>query len=434
MARLIESFHEFKLNKQLLAAVEAKGYTVPTTVQMKAIPTILAGQDVMGIAQTGTGKTAAYLLPLLKILSHAQGPDPRALILVPTRELAMQVGKELGDFASFTDIRYAVIYGGTGPKTQIENVTRGIDALVATPGRLIELYQNGHVQLKKIKVFILDEAERLMDMGFISQLHRILEVVPRKRQNLLFSATMSDLVMKIAGDFLSFPTVIHVEPEQKTAITVSQEVYMTPNRKTKLNLLAHLLKDQEAFRKVIIFCKTKQEATNLFKYLERHHGVEQVRVIHGNKSQQTRINAVRDFKDMEMRLLICTDVAARGLDIPDVSHVINFDVPLIAGDYVHRIGRTGRALQPGASITFCNSADQYYLKKIEKLIRQRIPVTVIPAGVFIEVTGYDEKQEIDREIDRQKKKENPEFAGAFHEKKHPAKSKATSGAWQGKRK
>lgn len=434
MANLITTFHDFKLNPQLVRATEEKGYSIPTTIQQQAIPRILAGQDVMGIAQTGTGKTAAFLLPVLKRLSHAQGMDPRCLIVLPTRELAMQVHKELVEFAKYTDLRSAVVYGGTGSKKQIEQLEKGVDLLVGTPGRLLELYSDGHVNLRKILAFVLDEAERLMDMGFIGQLHRILEVVPRKRQNLLFSATMSDLVKKIAGDFLSFPTVIHVEPEQKTASTVSQEVYQVPNLKTKMNLLEHLLKNEVEFRKVMIFCKTKEAATHLFKYLSRRYGEEMVRVVHGNKSQQSRIHAVNDFKREDVRLLISTDVAARGLDIPAVSHVINFDVPLIAEDYVHRIGRTGRAFLTGVSITFCHEADVYFLRKIEKLIQLKIPVKLIPSGVFIEQTPYEEKQALAREMDRQRRKEDPEFQGAFHEKKALTNSKNKRGKGNGKRK
>lgn len=434
MAELAVTFKDFKLNRQLVDATTEKGFSVPTPIQQKAIPAILAGQDIMGIAQTGTGKTAAYLLPVIKILSHAQGMEPRALILLPTRELAMQIGVEALAFSKHTDLRSTVVYGGAGPKTQIENIAKGIDLIIATPGRLLELYMAGHLILKKIKIFVLDEAERLMDMGFIRQLHSILEVVPRKRQNLLFSATMSELVKKIAGDFLRFPTVIHIEPEQRTAISVSQGIYNTPNRKTKLNLLDFLLKDEAVFNKIIIFCKTKEEATNLYKFLGRKYGEQQVRVIHGNKAQQTRINSIKDFTEKNIRLLICTDVAARGLDIPAVSHVINFDVPLISEDYVHRIGRTGRALLPGASLTFCNEADVYHLLKIQKLIKQRIPVIPLDPKVFIETTGYDEQQEINREIDRQKRKEDPLFQGAFHEKKIIRDKKIKSGKRQGKRK
>ena len=263
----------------------------------------------------------------------------------------------------------------------------------------------------------MDEADKMMDMGFIGKIHRILEVVPRKRQNLLFSATMSDLVHKIAGDFLAFPTVIEVTAQATPAQTVEQQLYRIPNLKTKINLLQHLLKDDEALTRLIIFCKTKAVADNVFSFLQRKYGEDQVRVIHANKGQNTRINSIHAFKEGTIRMLVATDVAARGLDVSQVSHVINFDVPVVIEDYVHRIGRTGRAAQTGVAITFCNESEEYYLRKIEKLIRQSIPEKEIPAGVFVETTGFEERQAIAREIDAQKRKENPAFKGAFHEKK-----------------
>jgi ATP-dependent RNA helicase RhlE len=412
----VNSFVDFKLNKQLLNAIADLGYIQPTEIQQRSIPAILGGQDVMGVSQTGTGKTAAYLLPLLRILNFAQGNEPRALIIVPTRELSIQVGNTLKDLTKYTDLRYAVVFGGQGAKSQIEAIKTGIDILVASPGRFLELYSDGHIHPKKIKHLVLDEAERLMDKSFISQFHRILEIVPQKRQNLLFSATMSDLVRKISGDFMDFPTEIHIAPEVKTAETVSQEYYEVPNLRTKLNLLEHLLV-QEDFKKVIIFCKTKAIASNIGKYLERIYGEENIRTIHGNKTQQTRINAMLAFRGEDIRLLVTTDVAARGLDIPDVTHVINFDTPIIYEDYVHRIGRTGRAFKTGQSITFVSPADNYHLEKISKLIKQRIPKKELPSEVKVVSTLFDEQQEMAREIDSQKKKENPEYQGAFHEKK-----------------
>ncbi len=416
----MKSFTELKLTRQILNAVDDLNYTTPTAIQEKAIPVILSGQDVIGIAQTGTGKTAAYLLPLLRLLNYAQGNEPRALILAPTRELAIQIANTIKDLCKYTDLRYAVAYGGSGAKLQIEAIEKGIDILIASPGRFLDLYLAGNVIVKKIKFLVLDEAERLMDISFISQFHRILEILPRKRQNLLFSATMSDLVQRIAGDFLNFPVLINIEPERKTAETVSQLVYEVLNFDTKINLLNHLLEDETLFNKVIIFCKTKSEATNIGKYLLRKQGEEKVRVIHGNKTQQTRINAMQAFREEPIRILVTTDVASRGLDVIDVSHVINFDVPLVYEDYVHRIGRTGRAFKTGHSITFVTMADEYHLKKIEKLIQQKIPRLPLPEKIFIEKTPYDEKQEMLKEIDRQIRKENPEFLGAFHEKKNSA--------------
>jgi len=412
-----KTFADFKFNKQILNAIEEAGYTDPTPIQQKAIPPILAGQDVMGVAQTGTGKTAAFVLPVLMKLKYAQGSDPRALILSPTRELAMQIEAHIQLFAKYTDLRTVVLYGGLGPKTQIAQLEKGVDIVVATPGRFLDLYLAGHLITKSLNALVMDEADKMMDMGFIGKLHRILEVVPRKRQNLLFSATMSDLVHKIAGDFLEFPTVVEVTEQATPAQTVSQTRYNVPNLKTKINLLQHLLKDDEAVNRLIVFCKTKAVADNVFHFLERRYGTENVRVIHANKGQNTRINAINAFKEGNVRILVATDVAARGLDVSNVSHVISFDVPIVIEDYVHRIGRTGRAYQTGDAITFCNPAEEYYIHKIEQLIRQQIPVSDIPEEVFIEKTGFEERQAIAREIDAQKRKDNPEFQGAFHEKK-----------------
>ncbi|KGE15193.1 DEAD/DEAH box helicase [Sphingobacterium deserti] len=416
------SFEDFKLNRQLLNAIEEAGYSTPTEIQQKAITPILAGQDVMGIAQTGTGKTAAFVLPLLMKLKYAQGQDPRALILSPTRELAMQIEENVRTFSTYLDLRTIVLYGGLGPKTQKEQLAQGCDIIVATPGRFLDLYLEGDINLKSLKFLVMDEADKMMDMGFIGKIHRILEVVPRKRQNLLFSATMSELVRKISGDFLAFPTVIEVTEQATPAQTVSQSLYEVPNLKTKLNLLQYLLLDSESFHRIIVFCKTKNVADNVFHFLERKYGDEHVRVIHANKGQNTRINSINAFKEGFIRILVATDVAARGLDVSNVSHVFNFDVPIVVEDYVHRIGRTGRAYNEGDAITFCNPAEFYYIEKIEKLIRQEIPRKEFPANVFVENTGFEEKQDIAREIDAQKRKENPDFKGAFHEKKHAHKS------------
>lgn len=411
------SFEDFKLNRQILNAIADAGYTEPTPIQQKAIAPVLAGQDMMGIAQTGTGKTAAYVLPMIMKLKYAQGNDSRALILAPTRELAMQIEENIRLFAKYTDLRTVVIYGGLGPKTQIAQLEKGVDILVATPGRFLDLYLDGHIVTKSLQFLVLDEADKMMDMGFIGSIHRILEVVPRKRQNLLFSATMSELVHKISGDFLKFPIVVEVDEQATPAKTVSQILYKVPNMKTKINLLQHLLKNDEEFHRLIIFCKTKTVADNIYKFLERRYGEEDIRVIHANKGQNTRINSITAFKEGAVRILVATDVAARGLDVTSVSHVINFDVPIIIEDYVHRIGRTGRAFNTGDAITFCTPAEEYYVRKIEKLIRQPIPVAELPEGVFVEETPYEERQAIAREIDMQKRKDNPEFKGAFHEKK-----------------
>lgn len=416
------SFEDFKLNKQIQSAIAEAGYTEPTEIQQKAITPVLAGQDIMGIAQTGTGKTAAYVLPILMKLKYAQGEDPRALILSPTRELAMQIAEHIRMFSTYLDLRTVLIYGGLGPKTQKELLSKGCDIVVATPGRFLDLYLSGDIVTKNLKFLVLDEADKMMDMGFIGKIHRILEVVPRKRQNLLFSATMSALVRKISGDFLAFPTVVEVTEQATPATSVSQSLYSVPNLKTKINLLNYFFKHDERFSRVIVFCKTKAVADNIFTFLERRYGADEVRVIHANKGQNTRINSINAFKEGRVRILVATDVAARGLDVSQVSHVINFDVPIVIEDYVHRIGRTGRASHTGDAITFCNPAEEYYVAKIEKLIRQKIPRQDVPPELLAETTPFEERQAIAREIDAQKRKENPEFKGAFHDRKFASKS------------
>ncbi|MBC8052699.1 MAG: DEAD/DEAH box helicase [Sphingobacteriaceae bacterium] len=412
-----QSFEDFKLNPQILNAVADAGFTTPTPIQQKAIAPILSGQDIMGIAQTGTGKTAAFVLPILMKLKYAQGEDARALILAPTRELAMQIEEHIQLFAKYTDLRTIVIYGGLGPKIQKAKLAKGVDILVATPGRFLDLYLARDINTRSLQIMVMDEADKMVDMGFIGSIHRILEVVPRKRQNLLFSATMSDLVHKIAGDFLKFPVIVEASAPATPAQSVNQVLYYVPNNKTKINLLQHLLKNEE-FSRLIVFCKTKTTADNIFKFLERRYTLDEIRVIHANKGQNTRINSMNAFKEGGVRALVATDVASRGIDVSNVSHVINFDVPIIIEDYVHRIGRTGRANNIGEAITFCNEAEKYYIQKIEKLIRQQIPIQNIPEGVFIEETPYEERQQIAKDIDNQKRKENPDFKGAFHEKKN----------------
>ncbi len=414
---MAEGFEDFKFNKQILTAIADAGYASPTPIQHKAIPPILNGQDVLGIAQTGTGKTAAYVLPILMKLKYAQGEHPRALIVAPTRELAMQIEENIKAFAINTDLRVVVLYGGLGPKTQIEQVKKGADIIVATPGRFLDIYLAGHLVTKMLQTLVLDEADKMMDMGFMPQINRILEVVPVKKQNLLFSATMSDKVQQLSGNFLKFPTVIEITPQATPAQTVQQFLFHVPNVKTKINLLKKLLDVENGISKLIIFCKTRNSAEDVYKFLLRKYGEKVVKVLHANKGQNTRINSMNAFKNNEVKILVATDVAARGIDVSDVSHVINFDVPVVIEDYVHRIGRTGRAYNLGEAITFCNPAELYYIQKIEKLIRQTIVAKDIPVDVFVESTPYEEKQEQAKEIDMQKRRENPDFKGAFHEKK-----------------
>ena len=407
---------DFKLNKQLFQAIEEAGFSLPTEVQQKCIPLILGGQHVIGIAQTGTGKTAAYMLPLLMKVKYAQGADPRALILVPTKELAVQVLTQAQQLSKYTDLRIAALYGGVGAKAQIEVLNKGIDIIVATPGQFLELYLRNEIPSKQIKTLVIDEADRMMDMGFMHQLRKIFEVIPSKKQNLLFSATFSDRIEKLSQEFLEFPIRVEVTPQATAAKQVEQEVYYISNLRTKINFLEYLLADQETFNRVMIFARTKENADNVFKYLERKK-LGPIRVIHSNKGQNSRINAMNEFKQGQLRILVSTDVASRGIDVEKVSHVINFDVPSHYEDYVHRIGRTGRAFQEGKAITFATKVELYHITRIEKLIREKIPVKKLPDKIKIEETSTEEAQVMAREIDRQKKREDPEYGGAFHERK-----------------
>jgi ATP-dependent RNA helicase RhlE len=407
---------DFKLNKQLLDAVVDAGFENPTEVQEKCIPLILGGQQVIGIAQTGTGKTAAYLLPVLMKAKFAQGTDPRVLILVPTKELVVQVAAQVAALSKYTDLRTVHLYGGVGPKTQIDNIKAGVDIVVATPGRFLELYQRNELAPKQIKTLVLDEADRMLDMGFMPQLRKIFEVIPSKRQNLLFSATFPQRVERLSQEFLEFPVRVEITPPATVPTKVEQELYWVPNSRTKINFLEYVLQDKETFNRVMVFARTKDAANDIFKFIERK-GYGPAKVVHSNKGQNSRINAVTEFKDGKLRVLVSTDVASRGIDVTNVSHVINFDVPIVYEDYVHRIGRTGRAFQSGKAITLVTDSEKYHIDKIQKIIREKIPIKKLPDQVLIAETPREELQDMAREVDRQKRYEDPEFKGAFHEKK-----------------
>jgi ATP-dependent RNA helicase RhlE len=411
----MSTFEDLKITRQFLNAIEDSGYTTPTEIQIKAIPPITAGQDVIGIAQTGTGKTAAYLLPLLQKLKYTQGTEARCLILVPTKELVVQVERTLSALAAYTDLRWVALFGGIGPKAQIEKLDSGVDVIVATPGRFLELYAKGKIAVKKIKHIVLDECDRMMDMGFWPQLRDVQEKIPQKKQQLLFSATFPEKVERLADNFLLFPTRIEVTPQATPASTVEQQLYEAANFRTKLALLEHLLRN-ESFRRVMVFVSTKEIASNIFKYFERKP-IGEMRLLHSNKAQNARINAIDDFKSGEVRLLISTDVSARGIDVFEVSHVINFNIPTHYEDYVHRIGRTGRAFKTGVAISFMDLSEAYHIRKIQQLIKQTILRIPLPEGVEEFETPKPEFQLQMREIDRQKRLDDPEFQGAFHEKK-----------------
>ncbi len=411
------TFADLKITRQFLNAIEDLGFDQPTPIQIKAIPAIRSGQHVIGIAQTGTGKTAAYMLPVLQKIKYAQGTAARCVILVPTKELVVQVTEQVEQLTKYTDIRTEGIYGGVGRKSQAKSVNEGVDVLVSTPRRLLELYEFENVMLRKVEVLILDEADRMMDMGFMPQINTLLDIIPTKKQNLLFSATFSPRVEELSWNFMDFPVKIEVTPEATPVETVEQVRYDVPNFQTKLNLLAHLLEDEEVFHRIIIFTKTKSAADRVYKRLSKGDNKEHVRLIHSNKGQNTRINSFNDFKEGSVRILVSTDVMARGIDIKEVSHVINFDVPSVHEDYVHRIGRTGRAFRTGAAITFVTKSDKYHLLKIEEKIRMFIPMEELPSEVEVTETPFEENQLIERALDAQKKKADPNYQGAFHEKK-----------------
>lgn len=416
------TFEDLKIAKSILTVLDDIGFHEPTPVQVEAIPKINSGVNVVGVAQTGTGKTAAYLLPLLTKLKKPEGVDPRVVILVPTRELSIQVGEDIEELTGMSELRHVSIYGGVGWTKHAALLQAGVDILVATPGRMRELYHAGALSLKKVKHLVIDEADRMLDMGFLPQLRQLLEVIPPKRQNLLFSATFSESVGKMVEEFLDHYEKVEVARSATPAELVTQLAYKVPNYRTKLNLIQYLLEDEEKFNRVIIFVNTKEHAEEVFKTIKRKAEGEK-RILHSNKGQNARINAIKAFKNGEIRILITTDVSARGLDASLVSHVINFDLPGNYEDYVHRIGRTARAGNKGDAISLIDPPDEWHLHKIEELIRMKLPLLNLPAGVEIVDSEFDEKQEMAREIDRQRKIDDPTFKGAFHSKKGKLNSK-----------
>lgn len=409
-------FEELKVTRQYLNAMEEMGFKRPTPIQEKVIPLAKSGTDIIGIAQTGTGKSAAFLLPIFDKLKCAEGDDPRAIILVPSRELVTQMVDHARVLAKYTDIRIEAVYGGKGSlQKQREALSNGVDVVIGTPGRFMELYFEQYLVLKKVRTMVIDEADRMMDMGFINQIRDILEVVPRKRQNLLFSATFSDYVERLTHEFLEFPKRIEIAPQATPIHLVKQIAYRLPNIKSKINMLAHLMEEHN-MDKVMVFCKTKLNAETISKYFGRTLA-DDVKVLHGNKGQNNRLNVMEAFRNQEIKMLVTTDVTARGIDIPDVTHVVNFDVPILPEDYVHRIGRTGRAGKKGVAITLISQPEMFGLKKIEKLIGKHLEILPTPEGVETEEFLPGEQKAMARELDFQKRKADPTYKGAFHEKK-----------------
>ncbi len=368
------NFAGLELAQPILRAIADEGYTTPTPIQGKSIPPLLEGRDLLGVAQTGTGKTAAFALPLLhRLADNAGKPHPRqplALILAPTRELAGQIGDSFRTYGRHLHLRTGVVFGGVSIRRQIQTLARGVHVLVATPGRLIDLMNRGDLRLDAVEVFILDEADRMLDMGFIRDVKKITAALPKRRQTLLFSATMPKSVQGLAADLLSNPVRVEAAPASTTVEKVDQRVLFVPKDK-KRALLGELLNDKDMAR-VLIFTRTKHSANRVARHLH-DRGIHSD-AIHGNKAQNARQRALDGFRSGRIRALVATDIAARGIDVEGVTHVINFDLPNDPESYVHRIGRTARAGAAGIAISFCDSGERAYLRDIEKTIRQNVPV------------------------------------------------------------
>ncbi|MDX1651374.1 MAG: DEAD/DEAH box helicase [Brumimicrobium sp.] len=368
------TFKELNLSSELLKALDETGYTTPTPIQAQAIPVVLEGKDVLGCAQTGTGKTAAFVIPMLEQIAGSKNPDSkrkvRGLIVTPTRELAIQIGENFREYGKYTKINCTVIFGGVKQGKQTASLKNGVDVIVATPGRLLDLMQQGFISLKDIEHFVLDEADRMLDMGFIHDVKKILKHLPQKRQSLFFSATMSPEIIKLSNEILDRPIEIAVTPKSSTAEIINQSIYFV-DKGNKNQLLIHLLEDPK-LTSVLVFTRTKHGADKVVKVLNKSN--IKAAAIHGNKSQNARQKALGDFKDQKIRVLVATDIAARGIDIDELAYVINYELPNVAESYVHRIGRTGRAGSAGTAIAFCDATEIPYLKDIEKLIKQKITV------------------------------------------------------------
>ncbi|HZH03797.1 MAG TPA: DEAD/DEAH box helicase, partial [Myxococcaceae bacterium] len=366
------TFDALQLAAPLLEAVRAEGYTSPTPIQVQAIPHVLAGRDVLGCAQTGTGKTAAFALPVLQRLSAPPaGHRPvRCLVLAPTRELATQIGESFNTYGRKTGLQAAVVFGGVGSEPQIRRLRQGVDILVATPGRLLDLMNQRHVAFRSLEVLILDEADRMLDMGFIHDVKRILSAVPKQRQTLFFSATMPREIDALAKNILHDPIRVEVTPVATTAERVEQRIYFV-EKADKRSLLLHLLRDP-AVTRALVFTRTKSGANRVAKFLSGSG--EPTDAIHGDKSQGQRERALNAFRGGRARVLVATDLAARGIDVDGLSHVVNFDLPNSPENYVHRIGRTGRAAAAGTALSFCDAEERAYLKDIERTIRMPVPV------------------------------------------------------------
>ncbi|WP_207492577.1 DEAD/DEAH box helicase [Aridibaculum aurantiacum] len=410
------TFKDFKINKQLVNALDDLGYTTPTTIQQKVFSVVMSGADVCGIAQTGTGKTLAYLLPLLNQWKFSKEKNPQVLVLVPTRELVAQVVETVKKLATYMSVEAIGVYGGTNINTQKLELQNGVDVLVATPGRLFDLAMAGAFKVKSIKKLVIDEVDEMLNLGFRSQLKNILELLPDNRQNLLFSATLIEEVEELMNEYFDTPTRIEAAPAGTPVENIVQQAYEVPNFNTKVNLLKLLLQEDETMTKVLVFAASRKQADDLFEQLESTFP-EQAGVIHSNKEQNHRFNTVRQFKDGSYRFIIATDIVARGIDVAEVTHVINFDVPPVPENYIHRIGRTGRADKQGIAISFIAEKEQEARKAIEELMGVEIPVLPLPPHLEISsVLTEDEIPKVHMKEIQVKLPKREERGASFHEK------------------
>ncbi len=368
------AFKSLEIIEPILKSLKEEGYTIPTPIQTRAIPIVLSGKDLLGCAQTGTGKTAAFAIPIIQLLAadhdHSKRIKIRSLIVTPTRELAIQIGESFKNYGRHTGLKYTVVFGGVNQNPQVNTLKNGVDILIATPGRLLDLMNQGFISLKEIKIFVLDEADRMLDMGFIHDVKKIIAALPHKRQSLFFSATMPSEIVKLAATILHHPEKVEVTPISSTADTIKQSLYFV-DKGNKNSLLIDLLKDK-TIKTALVFTRTKHGADKVVKILIKNN--IKAEAIHGNKAQNARQRALTNFKAQSTRVLVATDIAARGIDVDDLQFVINFEIPNIAETYVHRIGRTGRAGASGTALSFCDAEEKAYLKDIEKLIGKKIPV------------------------------------------------------------
>jgi len=371
----LKSFEDLELVDPILRALEDKQYTEPTPIQAKAIPLVLDRRDVLGCAQTGTGKTAAFAIPIIQLIHQKDGdhrgfPILRSLIVTPTRELAIQIDENIKEYSKYTDIKHTVIFGGVKQGKQVDKLKKGVHILVATPGRLLDLIDQGYISLDDVRLFVLDEADRMLDMGFIHDIKKLLKILPEKRQSLFFSATMPQNIVELSNTILEDPIKVEVAQVSSAAETITQYLYYT-NKQTKKDLLIHILKD-ESLDQVLLFSRTKHGADKITRFLKKEH--VNAAAIHGDKAQNQRQKALSNFKSGDVRVLVATDIAARGIDIDKLRYVINYDVPNIAETYVHRIGRSGRAGEDGIAISICEPEENAYVKDIQRLIKQKLQV------------------------------------------------------------